>query len=236
LAWIKIGADGYESPIAKFFPVDRLHALKAAFDAKPGDLLLFVADTEATANSVMGQVRLKAGETLGLMAKEAAAFCWVTDFPLLMMDPVQKRLVSMHHPFTRPVDDDLPLLENEPLRVRACAYDLVLNGSELGGGSLRIYRRELQERLFRVLGISPEQAEAQFGFLLEAFDYGAPPHGGIALGLDRLVMLLAGADSLRDVIAFPKTQRAVCSLTDAPSPVDPRQLDELHLKIKEEKA
>jgi len=236
LAWIKIGTDGYESPIAKFFSADRLHALKAAFDAKPGDLLLFVADTEAMANSVLGQVRLKVGETLGLMAKEAAAFCWVTDFPLLMMDPVEKRLVSMHHPFTRPVDDDLPLLEKEPLRVRACAYDLVLNGSELGGGSLRIYRRELQERLFRILGISPEQAEAQFGFLLEAFDYGAPPHGGIALGLDRLVMLLAGADSLRDVIAFPKSQRAVCSLTDAPSLVDPRQLKELHLKIKEEKA
>jgi len=233
LAWIKVTADGYESPIAKFLSADRLHRLRAEFDAKPGDLLLFVADTEAVALGVLGQLRLKVGALLGKLDQSGGemAFCWVTDFPLLARDEDGKRLVAMHHPFTRPVDDDLQWLDSEPLRVRAQAYDLVLNGSELGGGSLRIYQRELQQRMFGVLGISPERAAERFGFLLDAFEYGAPPHGGIALGLDRLVMILAGAESLREVIAFPKTQRAVCPLTDAPSEIDQQQLDELHLKI-----
>jgi len=231
LAWIKVTANGCDSPIAKFFSAELLQRLCAEFDAKPGDLLLFVADAESVAQTVLGQLRLKVGGHLGLIRHDDMAFCWVTDFPLLARDEDGKRLVAMHHPFTQPVDEDLQWLESEPLRVRACAYDLVLNGSELGGGSLRIYQRELQQRMFGVLGISPERAAERFGFLLEAFDYGAPPHGGIALGLDRLVMILAGAESLREVIAFPKTQRAVCPLTDAPSEIDRQQLDELHLKI-----
>jgi aspartyl-tRNA synthetase len=239
LAWIKVTADGYESPIAKFLPADRLQRLRAEFDAQPGDLLLFVADTEAVAHTVLGQLRLKIGGLLGRTDRmdrmdrtgDEPAFCWITDFPLLALDEDGKRLVAMHHPFTRPVDEDLQWLDSEPLRVRAQAYDLVLNGSELGGGSLRIYQRELQQRMFTVLGISPERAEERFGFLLDAFEYGAPPHGGIALGLDRLVMILAGAESLREVIAFPKTQRAVCPLTDAPGEIDAQQLDELHLRI-----
>jgi aspartyl-tRNA synthetase len=233
LAWIKVTADGYESPIAKFLSADRLQRLRAAFDAEPGDLMLFVADSEAVALAVLGQLRLKVGALLGKCDQSGGdmAFCWVTDFPLLARDEDGKRLVAMHHPFTRPVEDDLQWLDSDPLRVRAQAYDLVLNGSELGGGSLRIYQRELQQRMFGVLGISPERAAERFGFLLDAFEYGAPPHGGIALGLDRLVMILAGAESLREVIAFPKTQRAVCPLTDAPGEIDRQQLDELHLKI-----
>jgi aspartyl-tRNA synthetase len=235
LAWIKVTADsasgGYDSPIAKFLSTELLHRLRVEFDAKPGDLLLFVADAEAVAQTVLGQLRLKVGGHLGLIRHDEMAFCWVTDFPLLARDEDGKRLVAMHHPFTRPVEEDLHWLESDPLRVRACAYDLVLNGSELGGGSLRIYQRELQQKMFGVLGISPDRAAERFGFLLDAFDYGAPPHGGIALGLDRLVMILAGAESLREVIAFPKTQRAVCPLTDAPSEIDRQQLDELHLKI-----
>jgi aspartyl-tRNA synthetase len=231
LAWLKVTADGCESPIAKFLSADRLQRLRAEFDATAGDLLLFVADEETVTQTVLGQLRLKIGGLVGKTDVDKMAFCWVTDFPLLVRDEDGKRLVAMHHPFTRPVDEDLQWLESEPLRVRAQAYDLVLNGSELGGGSLRIYQRELQQRMFGVLGISPERAAERFGFLLDAFDYGAPPHGGIALGLDRLVMILAGAESLREVIAFPKTQRAVCPLTDAPSEIDRQQLDELHLKI-----
>jgi aspartyl-tRNA synthetase len=231
LAWLKVTTDGCESPIAKFLSADRVQRLRAEFDAKAGDLLLFVADEETVAQTVLGQLRLMIGGLMGKTGVDEMAFCWVTDFPLLARDEDGKRLVAMHHPFTRPVDEDLQWLESEPLRVRAQAYDLVLNGSELGGGSLRIFQRELQQRMFAVLGVSPERAEERFGFLLEAFEYGAPPHGGIALGLDRLVMILAGAESLREVIAFPKTQRAVCPLTDAPSEIDRLQLDELHLKI-----
>lgn len=233
LAWIALDEDGFRSPITKFFNPEQLEAIRERMGGKTGDLLIFVADKPQVTMEVLGRLRLELGKSLNLIDKDRWELLWVVDFPLLQYDEEEKRYQAVHHPFTSPRPEDLELLETAPGQVRAQAYDLVLNGIELGGGSIRIHRRELQERMFSALNISPSEAEEKFGFLLEAFSYGAPPHGGIALGLDRLIMLLAAAPSIRDVIAFPKTQSASCLLTGAPSSVDARQLRELHLNIKE---
>jgi aspartyl-tRNA synthetase len=227
VAWARVNPDGWQSPIAKFFTAEQRRAIEQACGAGAGSVVMFVADDARVANDALANLRLKLGEQLGVIPSSRQALLWVTDFPLLEYSAEERRYVAVHHPFTAPLDADLERLESDPLSVRAQAYDVVWNGRELAGGSIRIHRPEVQERVFRQLGIGPEEARAKFGFLLDALSYGAPPHGGIAMGLDRLVMLLAGAGSLRDVIAFPKTQRAVCPMTDAPSPVDPKQLREL---------
>ncbi|MCY9390519.1 aspartate--tRNA ligase [Bacillus haynesii] len=232
LAWLKTEADGLKGPIAKFFAGEKQEALVQALDAADGDLLLFVADKLEVANDALGALRLKLGKELNLIDESLFNFLWVVDWPLLEYDAEEGRYYAAHHPFTMPVREDLKLIETNPQDMKAQAYDLVLNGYELGGGSIRIFEKDVQEKMFGLLGFSEEEAKEQFGFLLEAFEYGAPPHGGIALGLDRLVMLLSGRTNLRDTIAFPKTASASCLMTEAPSEVDNAQLDELHLEIK----
>lgn len=220
-----------ERPIAKFFQNEKQQVLIEALDAKEGDLILFVADRLEVANDALGALRLKLGKELNLIDESLFNFLWVVDWPLLEYDSEEGRFYAAHHPFTMPVREDLDLVDTNPEDMKAQAYDLVLNGYELGGGSIRIFEKDVQEKMFALLGLSEEETKEQFGFLLEAFEYGAPPHGGIALGLDRLVMLLSGRTNLRDTIAFPKTASASCLLMEAPSEVDSAQLDELHLSI-----
>ncbi|MEH6942351.1 aspartate--tRNA ligase [Bacillus sp. JJ722] len=231
LAWLKVDAEGLKGPIAKFFEGEEGAALQATLEAQDGDLLLFVADNKTVVADALGALRVKLGKELGLIDENVFNFLWVTDWPLLEYDAESGRYFAAHHPFTMPFREDLDKLDSEPQNVRAQAYDLVLNGYELGGGSLRIFERDVQEKMFEVLGFSAEEAKEQFGFLLDAFEYGTPPHGGIALGLDRLVMLLAGRSNLRDTIAFPKTASASCLLTSAPSQVSVDQLIELRLAL-----
>ncbi len=232
LAWFRVEEGGkLNSPIAKNFPPSLQQKIAQQLSAQPGDLLLFVAgDFDLTCRALAGVRKRVAGE-LGLVPRDKMHFAWVVEFPLFHWNDEEKRWEANHHPFTAPRPQDIPYLETEPGRCRALAYDLVINGSEAGGGTIRIHDPELQKRVFQVLGISPEQAQERFGFLLEALSYGAPPHGGIALGLDRWVMLFSGRENIREVIAFPKTQRAVDLMTGAPGPVDPRQLRELHIQV-----
>ena len=233
LAWIKVTENGFESPITKFFSQGRLNSISLRLGAEVGDLMIFVADKSKVVNDTLAQLRLLIGNRLNLINKDEFKFLWVLDFPLLEWDKEEKRYVAMHHPFTSPMIEDIPFLDSDPLRVRAKAYDIVMNGSEIGGGSIRIHSRDIQRKMFERLGIGEEEANVKFGFLLEALEYGAPPHGGIAFGLDRIIMLMTGAESIRDVIAFPKTQKGICPMTDAPSLVEKRQLKELHLKTEE---
>ncbi|MBN8250521.1 aspartate--tRNA ligase [Priestia flexa] len=235
LAWLKVEAEGLKGPISKFFNEEEQAQFMSTLQAEEGDLLLFVADKKSVVADALGALRLKLAKELGLIDESLFNFLWVTDWPLLEHDEEEGRYYAAHHPFTMPVREDLPQLETNPGAVRAQAYDLVLNGYELGGGSLRIYERDIQEQMFKTLGFTLEEAHEQFGFLLEAFEYGTPPHGGIALGLDRLVMLLAGRTNLRDTIAFPKTASASCLLTNAPGEVSEAQLEELNLDIRKAK-
>ncbi|AMV71728.1 aspartyl-tRNA ligase [Desulfuromonas sp. DDH964] len=230
MAWVKMTEEGWQSPIAKFFSADELAAINQRLGAELGDLLLFGADSYKVVNESLGRLRGHLGHKLGLAKKDEYRFVWVTDFPLLEWDAEARRHVAVHHPFTAPMDEDLALLDSDPGKARAKAYDLVLNGSEIGGGSIRIHDQAIQSRMFDLMGIGEEEARMKFGFLLDALEFGAPPHGGIAFGLDRLTMILTGSDSIRDVIAFPKTQKATCLMSEAPGEVDEKQLRELAIR------
>ena len=235
LAYVAIQEDGsYKSSFAKFMTEEQMAALISAMDGKPGDLLLFAADKNKVVWDVLGNLRLEIARQLDLLKKDDYKFLWVTEFPLLEYSEEQGRFVAMHHPFTMPMDEDWHLIESNPGAVRAKAYDIVLNGTEIGGGSVRIHQSDIQSKMFEVLGFTPEKAQEQFGFLLEAFKYGVPPHAGLAYGLDRVVMLMGGCDSIREVIAFPKVKDASCLMTEAPTPVDPKQLEELGIEVCEE--
>jgi aspartyl-tRNA synthetase len=234
LAYVAIQADGtIKSSFAKFMTDDQMQALIAAMNGKPGDLLLFAADKNKVVWDVLGALRLEIARQLDLLKKDDFKFLWVTEFPLLEYSEEQGRYVAMHHPFTMPMDEDWHLIDSDPGAVRAKAYDIVLNGTELGGGSVRIHQSDIQSKMFEVLGFTPEKAQEQFGFLLEAFKYGVPPHAGLAYGLDRVAMLMGGCDSIREVIAFPKVKDASCLMTEAPTPVDPKQLEELGIEVTE---
>ena len=231
LAWIQIKDGEWKGPIVKFFNEAVIAALTERLDAQEGDVLIFSADKAKVVYDVLGNLRLKVGKDLGLINENEYKFAWVIDFPLLGYDEENKRYVAEHHPFTRPHDEDLHYFDTDPGKIRAQAYDLVLNGYEVGGGSMRIYKRDVQEKMFDALGFSPELAREKFGYLLDAFEYGTPPHGGMAYGFDRLVMLIANQSSLRVVIAFPKTASATCLMMSAPSPVDEEQLEELSIRV-----
>ena len=234
LAYIAIQNDGtLKSSFAKFMTEEEMAALVKSMDGENGDLLLFAADKNKVVWDVLGNLRLEIARQLEILDKGDYKFLWVTEFPLLEWNEEQERFQAMHHPFTMPMDEDLPLLDTDPGKVRAKAYDIVLNGTELGGGSVRIFDHDIQNKMFKMLGFTPEQAEAQFGFLLNAFKYGVPPHAGLAYGLDRLIMLMAKEDSIRDVIAFPKIKDASCLMTEAPTRVEQKQLDELAIALVE---
>ena len=232
LAYIAIHEDGsWKSSFSKFMTEEQMEALIKAMDGQAGDLLLFAADRNKIVWNVLGALRLELAEQMGLLDKNEYRFVWITEFPLLEWSDEENRFTAMHHPFTMPMDEDLPLLDTDPGAVRAKAYDIVLNGTEIGGGSVRIHQNDVQEKMFEMLGFTKAQAHERFGFLLDAFKYGVPPHAGLAYGLDRLVMLMAKEDSIRDVIAFPKVKDASCLMTEAPSPVDAAQLEELGLEV-----
>ena len=233
LAWMNYKADGIQSPIAKFLTEEEIAAISGKTDFAEGDILFIVADKDETVFASLGALRLKLADKLALIPAHTYNLLWVTEFPLLEWSEEEGRFMAMHHPFTSPMDEDLPLLDTDPGRVRAKAYDIILNGVEIGGGSIRIHSQELQYKMFRALGISEETANERFGYLLSGFRFGPPPHGGLAYGLDRVCMLLAGTSSIRDVIAFPKVQNASCPLTNAPSTVTQKQLDELHIAVTE---
>jgi len=230
LAYIKVNEDGLQSPIVKFLG-DSADTIVSAMGGEPGDIIFFGAGKKDIVNLYMSKVRLRLGKELGLLDEEKYSFVWVLDFPLLDYDAEEKRYVAMHHPFTAPLDEDIPLFDTDPGKMRAKAYDLVLNGSEIGGGSIRIHRSDVQEKMFNALGFSPEERQYKFGFFIDALKYGTPPHGGIAFGVDRISTILTGSDSIRDVIAFPKTQKATDMMSDAPNNVDDKQLKELFMKF-----
>lgn len=231
MAWLQFPKEGgVKSSIAKFFTEENIEAIKKAADVEPGDLLLFIADKPSIVAQTLGALRLEMAKRRNLINHDELAFTWVVDFPMFEYNEEEKRYVAMHHPFTSPRDEDLPLLLTNPGKVYAKAYDMVLNGTEIGGGSIRIHRRDIQKQVFEAIGLSDEQAQEKFGFMMNAFEYGAPPHGGLAFGLDRLLMIMAKRDSIRDVIAFPKTQSAADLMTQAPSDVEEKQLRELHIR------